>query len=94
MLSLNQHSWRKWPIAAALLAVLFITYGINLVSRSRSIQARIGQEVRLLDELSLINDDLHALTLTHRVDVNTNLIPSHGCALARCGPAGMPHALP
>jgi len=71
MLRFKPHSWRKWPIAAALLAVLFITYGISLVSRSRSIQARIGQEVKLLDELSRINDDLHQLALTHRVDVNS-----------------------
>ncbi len=71
MLRFKPHSWRKWPIVAGLLSVLFITYGISLVSRSRSIQARIGQEVKLLDELSRINDDLHQLALTHRVDVNS-----------------------
>lgn len=70
MRSFKPHSWRKWPIAAAVLAVLFITYGISLVTRSQAVQDRIGQDVRLLDELSHINDDLHALSLTHRVDVN------------------------
>ncbi|MBK8500226.1 MAG: sensor histidine kinase [Flavobacteriales bacterium] len=70
MLNLKPHSWRKWPIAAAVLAVVFIVYGISLVSRSRSVQARIGQEVQLLNALSELNDGLHQLTLTHRVDVN------------------------
>ena len=72
MFNFKPHSWRKWPIAAALLAVLFIGYGISLVSRSRSIQARIGQEVQLLNRLSQLNDGLHQLNLTHRVDLNTN----------------------
>ncbi len=71
MLNLKPHSWHKWPIAAALLAVLFIGYGISLVSRSHSIQAQIGQEVQLLNQLSQLNDGLHQLNLTHRVDLNT-----------------------
>ena len=70
MLDLKIRSWRKGPIAATLLAAVFISYGINLVSRSRSLQARIEQEVKLLDELSQINDAIHQLGLVHRVDVN------------------------
>ncbi|MEO8590432.1 MAG: sensor histidine kinase [Flavobacteriales bacterium] len=65
-------SWQKWPIAAALLAVGFITYGISLVSRSRDLQTRIDHEVRLLDELSQLNDAIHQLGMVHRVDVNTH----------------------
>jgi two-component sensor histidine kinase len=45
-------------------------YGISLVSRSRALQARIDHEVRVLEELSRVNDDLHQLALTHRVDLN------------------------
>lgn len=67
----KHRSWQKWPFAAALLAVLFISYGISLVSRSRALQARIGHEVMLLDELSHINEDLHQLALIHRVDLRT-----------------------
>lgn len=62
----------RWPVAAALLALLFIAYGIGLVSRSRELQGRIGREVKLLEELSRINDDLHQLAITHRVDVNAD----------------------
>lgn len=68
---LKRLSWQKWPIAAALLAIGFIAYGISLVSRSRDLQARIEHEVRLLDELSLLNDAIHQLDMVHRVDVNT-----------------------
>jgi two-component sensor histidine kinase len=60
----------RLPAAAALLALAFVAYGISLVSRSRSLQARIDHDVRLLEELSRINDDLHQLALTHRVDRN------------------------
>ncbi|MBL0126536.1 MAG: hypothetical protein IPP83_03560 [Flavobacteriales bacterium] len=43
---------------------------MNLVSRSRDLQMRINHEVALLDELSHINDDLHQLSIIHRVDLN------------------------
>lgn len=61
--------WRKWPIAAALLALLFIGYGVSLMTRSRGVQARIAQEVRLLDDLSRLSDELHRLGVVHRADV-------------------------
>ncbi len=64
-------SWQKWPIAAALLAICFIAYGISLVSRSGELQARIEHEVHLLDELSQLNDAIHQLDMVHRVGVNT-----------------------
>lgn len=60
----------RWPVAAALLATVFIAYGISLVSRSRELQVRIDREVRLLEELNGIGDDLHQLSLIHRVDVS------------------------
>ena len=59
--------WRRWPLAAGILALLFIGYGISLVSRSRVVQARIAQEVRLLDALSKLGDELHRLGVVHRV---------------------------
>ncbi|MCB9183812.1 MAG: sensor histidine kinase [Flavobacteriales bacterium] len=68
--TLHPHRMR-WPLAAALLATLFIAYGISLVSRSRELQARIGQEVRLLEELNGISDDLHQLSLVHRADMGS-----------------------
>jgi len=64
-------SWRRWPIAAGTLAVLFIAYGVSLVSRSRVLQQRIATEVRLLDELGRLSEAVHQLGLTHRVDVST-----------------------
>ncbi len=63
--------WRRWPLAAGILALLFIGYGISLVSRSRVVQARIAQEVRLLDALSKLGDELHRLGVVHRVDVSS-----------------------
>src|SRR5204862_4769248 len=35
-------------------------------------QARIDHEVRLLDELSQLNDAIHQLDMVHRVDVNAH----------------------
>jgi len=63
--------WRRWPLAAGILALLFIGYGISLVSRSRVVQARIAQEVRLLDALSKLSDELHRIGVVHRVDVSS-----------------------
>jgi two-component sensor histidine kinase len=71
MSTLRSLSRRRWPLVAALLALLFIGYGISLMSRSRELQARINEEVALLDELSRVNDDLHHLALVHRVDLNS-----------------------
>ena len=71
MSTLRSLSRRRWPLVAALLAVLFIGYGISLMSRSRELQARITEEVALLDELSRVNDDLHHLALVHRVDLTS-----------------------
>lgn len=64
-------SMRSWPIAATLLVIVFIIYGLMLVSRSRQLQQKITHEVHLLDELSRLNGSLHQLGLTHRMDVGT-----------------------
>ena len=64
-------SWRVWPVIAAVLAVLFITWDLMLVSRARNVQQRIGREVELLHELSDLNAAFDQLGLVHRVDVNT-----------------------
>jgi two-component sensor histidine kinase len=71
MLRFPASAWRKWPVLAALLAFCFITYGVNLMSRSRGEQASIGREVRLLDALSRLGGELHRLEVVHRVDVNS-----------------------
>ncbi|MBP6312447.1 MAG: sensor histidine kinase [Flavobacteriales bacterium] len=41
------------------------------MSRSRELQSRIAHEVRLLDELTELNDGIHQLALVHRVDVDS-----------------------
>ncbi len=64
-------SWRRWPVLAALLATLFISYGVNLVSRSRGAQASIGREMGLLNDLSRLSSELHRLDVVHRVDVGS-----------------------
>ena len=64
-------SWRRWPVLAALLAMLFISYGVNLVSRSRGAQASIGREMGLLNDLSRLSSELHRLDVVHRVDVGS-----------------------
>ncbi len=71
MLRFPASAWRKWPVLAALLAFCFITYGVNLMSRSRGEQASISREVRLLDALSRLGGELHRLEVVHRVDVNS-----------------------
>jgi two-component sensor histidine kinase len=70
MLRSIARKWSRWPAAAALVALLFIAYGINLMSRSRVLQASIQREVMLLDELSRMNDELHRVSLVHRVDIS------------------------
>ena len=68
---LNASNWRIWPVIAGTLAVLFIGWDITLMSRTHSVQDRIGQQVGLLDRLGQLNSALNQLGLTHRVDVNT-----------------------
>jgi two-component sensor histidine kinase len=56
---------------AMVLMAIFIGYGLLLVSRSRELQGTIDKEVHLLDELNRLNDAIHQLGLTHRMDVGT-----------------------
>ena len=67
----NLSNWRIWPVIAATLAVLFIGWDITLISRTHSVQDRIGRQVDLLDRLGQLSSALNQLGLTHRVDVNT-----------------------
>jgi len=67
----NTSSWRVWPIIAAVLALLFITWDLLIVSRARELQDRIGRQVDLLHELSELNASLNQLGLMHRVDLHT-----------------------
>ncbi len=64
-------SWRVWPVIAAVLAILFITWDLVLVGRARDVQQRIGLEVDLLHELSDLNAAIDQLGLIHKVDANT-----------------------
>ena len=68
---LNASNWRIWPVIAGTLAVLFIGWDVTLMSRTRTVQERIGRQVDLLDRLGQFNSALNQLGLTHRVDVNT-----------------------
>jgi len=68
---MNATNWRVWPVIAGSLALLFIAWDIALMSRTRTVQERIGRQVDLLEGLSGIKIDLNQLALTHRVDVNT-----------------------
>lgn len=68
---IRRTSLRSWPIAATVLVVIFIAYGLVLVSRSRQLQERIAHEVHLLDELSRLNGSLHQLGITHRNDMGS-----------------------
>ena len=70
-MTFNTSNWRIWPVIAATLAVLFIGWDITLMSRTHSVQDRIGRQVDLLDRLGQLNSALNQLGLTHRVDVNT-----------------------
>lgn len=67
----NRTFFRSWPMVAIVLMAAFIGYGLLLVSRSRDLQRTIDKEVHLLDELNQLNDALHQLGLTHRMDVGT-----------------------
>jgi two-component sensor histidine kinase len=62
-------SWRRWPVVAGVLSLLFISYGISLLSRTRSLQHRMAHEVSLLQELNGLNQDLNELFGAHRSDV-------------------------
>ncbi len=68
---LNASNWRIWPLIAGTIALLFIGWDISLMSRTHSVQDRIGHQVGLLDRLGQLNSSLNQLGLTHRVDVNT-----------------------
>ena len=70
-MNLNASNWRIWPVIAGTLAVLFIGWDVTLMSRTHSVQDRIGRQVDLLDHLGRLNSALNQLGLTHRVDVNT-----------------------
>ncbi|MCB0771150.1 MAG: hypothetical protein KDC00_12185, partial [Flavobacteriales bacterium] len=63
--------FRSWPMLAMVLMAVFIGYGLLLVSRSRELQRTIDKEVHLLDDLNRLNDAIHQLGLTHRMDVGT-----------------------
>lgn len=65
-------SWRKWPYVAAILSAAFIVYGVTLVSRSRELQGNIDREVRLLNELTDLDNAIQHMGLVHRVDANTD----------------------
>ncbi|MBX2980946.1 MAG: sensor histidine kinase [Flavobacteriales bacterium] len=56
---------------ATVLAIVFIIYGLNVMSRSRNLQVRIAKEVKLLDELNMLSDDIRKLGLSHRTDLST-----------------------
>ncbi|MBL7940574.1 MAG: sensor histidine kinase [Flavobacteriales bacterium] len=71
MHTLKRLTSRSWPLLVMALVTIFITYGIVLVSRSRQLQQKITEEVRLLDELSRLSNAIHQLGLTHRMDVGT-----------------------
>jgi two-component sensor histidine kinase len=67
----SSSNWRIWPLIAAVLAVLFISWDLSLVSRTRDLQDRIGRQVDLLHELSDLNASVNQLGLVHRADVHT-----------------------
>jgi two-component sensor histidine kinase len=69
-IALKASNWRIWPLIAGTLVVLFIAWDIALMSRTRSIQERIGHQVDLLDRLSGLSAALNQLGIVHRVDVN------------------------
>jgi two-component sensor histidine kinase len=68
---LHASNWRIWPLIAGALALLFIGWDVSLISRTHTVQDRIGRQVDLLDQLGQLNSALNQLGLTHRVDVNT-----------------------
>jgi two-component sensor histidine kinase len=69
--SVSTSNWRIWPVIAAVLVILFISWDISLLGRVRSLQDRIGRQVDLLHELSDLSAGLNQLSLVHRVDLNT-----------------------
>ncbi len=60
------NGWRIWPIVAIILAVTFVIWDVSLVSRARRSQARIGEQVRLLDQLTSVKGSLDKLVLMQR----------------------------
>ncbi len=68
---MDHRSHRFWPIVATVLAVLFISFDLHLVSRAREVQQRMGAEVELLSALGQIGRAVNELTVLHRVDMHT-----------------------
>ncbi|HEY0977365.1 MAG TPA: sensor histidine kinase [Flavobacteriales bacterium] len=64
---------RFWPITALAMALLFIIWDISLVSRARSAQQRIGEQVEVLDHLADLRKCVDQLTLVNRVDATMGL---------------------
>src|SRR5690606_10407 len=61
--------WHKWPVVAGALALAFVIYGISLVSRSHQLQSVIGNDVRLLNELAGLGEQVQRLGEVHQLDV-------------------------
>ncbi|MBL7963139.1 MAG: sensor histidine kinase [Flavobacteriales bacterium] len=59
-------SWKIWPAAAALLAVLFIAWDVSLVGDARRVQQRIGRQLALISELNALAADLDQFTFAAR----------------------------
>ncbi|MBK9276412.1 MAG: sensor histidine kinase [Flavobacteriales bacterium] len=68
---MDHRSHRFWPIVATVLAVLFISFDLHLVSRARDVQQRMGAEVELLDALARMSRAVSELATMHRVDLHT-----------------------
>ncbi len=67
------NGWRTWPIIATLLALTFVIWDVSLVSRARRSQARIGEQVRLLDQLTSVKGSLDKLVLIQRAEAPASL---------------------
>jgi len=58
-------------MVATVLAILFISFDVHLVSRARDVQQRMGAEVELLDALGRMARSVNELSTIHRVDLHT-----------------------
>ena len=68
---MDPRSYRFWPMVATVLAILFISFDVHLVSRARDVQQRMGAEVELLDALGRMARSVNELSTIHRVDLHT-----------------------